>query len=85
MKWDKNIQSAELLHQDNSLQVLRILNKGSIGLSKRDFYEKKLAFSLDQAEYFYFSSLPLDCCPPDKDTVRAEIHLGFHRFTEVKK
>lgn len=88
MSWDKNIQSTSVLHTDNRMNVLHIVNKGGLGVTKRDFYEKKIAFNDlptgETAYYFYFTSLPEDDeCPINGDTIRADIYTGFHRFSQV--
>ena len=83
-EWDKNVQVTNVIKDcGNGLQVLHIINKGSLGVQRRDFFEKKLTFGSETKRYYYFSSMPPESegTPPlEKDTVRAEIHLGFHKF-----
>ena len=58
-KWDKNVESTKLISQvSQRLKILHITNKESMGFSKRDFYEKKIKFTHQNALYYYFSSIP---------------------------
>lgn len=87
--WDKNILSTQSIAKTPHFEVLHIVNKGAgaFGVQKRDFFEKKYVCEGEKEVWYYFSSIPdsqLSIVPPrvEKDTTRAMIYLGLHRFTE---
>jgi hypothetical protein len=46
-KWDKNIKKSYMLKKNNRLALIYILNKNAgLGLQKRDFYEKKISYTV---------------------------------------
>lgn len=88
-EWDSNILSTDVICvETNELSILHITNKGSLGVSKRDFFEKKVKLETKEGSlYYFFSSLPHQDkyrVHSSNDTMRAHIYLGFHKFERIE-
>jgi hypothetical protein len=85
LKWDKDIESAEVLSIVNSKMMLwHQINRSPISfVNRRDFLEKKFKFTKGNRQFVIFTSIPDDIQPTDSSTTRAHTILGYHVFEKL--
>jgi hypothetical protein len=56
--WDDNIIEYKEIKSEDGVAIHYMINKAPFPMSNRDFLEKKVIFTVGEAVYVYFSSVP---------------------------
>ena len=85
-KWDKDLEMAECFDvtDNNKVMLWHQKQKSSIKVvNQRDFLEKKVKFQADGKHYVFYSSVPDEIKPNEKNVSRGYSIIGFHQFENL--
>lgn len=81
IKWDKDLEQTNVIEISDNNRVMQWHQKQKSSIkvvNQRDFLEKKVKFHADGKQYVYYSSMPDELKPADKNVSRGYSIIGFH-------